>query len=119
MAQERVKGGLSALSAVTGLRVFWSVGSCVVVTGIPFTDVQVQRLLSVTGLLVLVNMNTSGIIFITASIMGAKTFMPLQAFGAAMAISAGILYGQTKKILEETEISTMAVRCRGDRRLLP
>jgi len=92
-----------ALSALSGLQVFWIVGSCVVGTGISFAGVWVQRLISATSFLVLVNMNKFGIIFIEAFIMGTKTLTPLQIFGAVVAISAGIFYGQARKNLEDME----------------
>ena len=47
---------------------------------------------------------------IMAFTIGIKTLMPLQIFSVAVAISVGTLYGQTKKDLKETEVSTVAVK---------
>lgn len=100
---------ISMVSSLSGLQIFFIVGSCIVGTGISFSGIWVQRLISATSFLVLVNMNKFGIIFIEAFIMGTKSLTSLQMFGACVAITAGILYGQARKSLEQSEVAVKQI----------
>jgi len=95
----------SALSSLTHLQFGAIVASCIVGTGISFSGAWVQRLISATSFLVLVNVNKFVIIFIEAFVVGTKVLTLVQVVGAFVVISGGIMYGQSRKRVEDLTLA--------------
>ena len=90
------------LTSLGSEHVIWILCSCFVGTCISFTGIFVQKRISATSFLVLINVNKFGIIFLEAFVMGTKTLSTSQIFGDSVAISGGVLYGQARKAIEES-----------------
>jgi len=90
------------LKSLGSEHVIWILCSCFVGTCISFTGIFVQKRISATSFLVLINVNKFGIIFLEAFVMGTKTLSTSQIFGGSVAISGGVLYGQARRAIEES-----------------
>lgn len=80
----------------------WVVASCVVGTGLSYTNVWVQSLISATSFLVLVNANKFAILLLEAYAMQEKTIGRMQLLGASISILASMAYGQARDAVERT-----------------
>ena len=74
--------------------IIWILCSYFVGTCISFTGIFVQKLMSATSFLVLINVNKFGVISLKAFVMRTKTSTS-QIFGVSVAISGSVRYGQT------------------------
>jgi len=93
----------AAINALTPSGWFYVISSCLVGTGISYTGIWAQSLISATSFLVLVNTNKFLIIFLEAFVLKHKVVTRLQALGALVTVCAGVLYGRARGAIEEEE----------------
>jgi len=93
----------AAIDALTPSGWFYVISSCFVGTGISYTGIWAQSLISATSFLVLVNTNKFLIIFIEAFVLKHKVVTYLQGLGAIITVCAGVLYGKAREAIEEEE----------------
>ena len=101
------------LKSLGSEHVIWILCSCFVGTCISLTGDFVQKRISATSFLVVINVNKFGVISLKAFVMGSKTLSTSQIFGVSVAISGGVLYGQTHQahLAQATLSSVFHVPC--------
>ncbi|CAJ1366644.1 unnamed protein product [Effrenium voratum] len=87
--------------------------SCIVSVGISYTGVWAQSLISATSFLMLVNANKFVIIFYEVLFMQSKVIDRVQLVGAVMAVTASVLYGRARQVLEAEQHSEDSAETKG------
>ena len=101
------------LKSLGSEHVIWILCSCFVGTCISFTGIFVQKRISATSFMVLINVNKFGVISLKAFVMRTKTLSTSQIFGVSVAISGSVRYGQTHQahLAQATLSSVFHVPC--------
>lgn len=94
-----------AVGSLTHIAIFWIAASCIVSVGISYTGIWAQSLVTATTMLVLVNVNKFGIIFLEAFVLrNGRTMNVRQIIGACIAILASIAYGKARELSEKSKL---------------